>query len=98
MTQAAIMKKMFVSNSFKIVYDRDLENPIADGFYFTISYPGMTGKELLRELLHYGISAISLDITGSEREGLRACVSLVPREMFGDLKLRLEKFREDHSI
>jgi aspartate/methionine/tyrosine aminotransferase len=96
--KAAIMKKMFVSNSFKIVYDRDLENPIADGFYFTISYPGMTGKELLRELLHYGISAISLDITGSEREGLRACVSLVPREMFGDLKLRLEKFREDHSI
>ncbi len=65
---------------FKIVYDRDLDEPLADGFYFTISYPGMTGEYLIEELLHYGISAISLDITGSERnEGLRACVSLVPR-------------------
>jgi aspartate/methionine/tyrosine aminotransferase len=97
--KAAIMKSLFVTNNFKIVYDRDIDEPLADGFYFTISYPGMTGRELLQELLRYGISAISLDITGSERkEGLRACVSLVPREQFGDLKARLEKFMEDHPI
>jgi aspartate/methionine/tyrosine aminotransferase len=95
--KAALMKKMFTDNGFNIVYDKDLDDPIADGFYFTISYPEMTGKELLEELLYYGISAISLDITGSSRtEGLRACVSLVPRKMFGQLEMRLRKFMEDH--
>ena len=90
---------MFINNCFKIVYDKDIDNLIADGFYFTISYPGMTGKELLKELLYYGISTISLDITGSERtEGLRICVSLVPWELFDDLEIRLRKFKEDHLI
>jgi len=97
--KARIMKKMFISNGFKIVYDRDIDEPLADGFYFTISYPGMTGNELLEELIYYGISTISLDITGSDRkEGLRACVSLVPRYQFADLEMRLGKFREDHPI
>ena len=74
--KATIMKKLFLSNGFRIVYDRDLEEPLADGFYFTISYPGFSGSELLEHLLYYGLSAITLDITGSERhEGLRACVS-----------------------
>ena len=41
--KAREMKKMFISNDFQIVYDRDLDEPLADGFYFTISYPGMTG-------------------------------------------------------
>jgi aspartate/methionine/tyrosine aminotransferase len=96
--KAALMKKMFTGNGFKIVYDKDLDEPIADGFYFTISYNGMNSKELLYELLRYGISAISLDITGSSRtEGLRACVSLVPRTMFEQLELRLKKFNEDHK-
>jgi len=97
--KAAIMKKLFTANGFRIVYDRDLDEPIADGFYFTISYPGMTGKELLDKLLHYGISAITLDITGSERnEGLRACVSLIPRKQFGDLEIRLKQFSKDHPV
>ena len=97
--KAAIMKKMFTGNGFKIVYEKDLDEPVADGFYFTISYPGMTGGELLKELLHYGISAISLNIAGSERkEGLRACVSLIPREQFGDLEIRLKKFNENHKV
>jgi aspartate/methionine/tyrosine aminotransferase len=95
--KAAIMKELFVRNGFSITYGKDLDEPIADGFYFTISYPGMKGKDLLRELLSYGISAITLDITGSEREGLRACVSLVPRELFSDLEIRLKKFNEDHQ-
>jgi len=95
--KAAIMKNIFVSNGFNIVYDRDIDVPIADGFYFTISYPGMDSKELLRELILYGVSAISLDITGSERnDGLRACVSLVPRDLFLDLSVRLKMFRDAH--
>jgi aspartate/methionine/tyrosine aminotransferase len=97
--KAAIMKNLFVMNGFNIVYDRDLDEPLADGFYFTISYPGMSGQELLGELIHYGISAISLDITGSERkEGLRACVSLVPRRQFNELEIRLNKFKNDHHV
>jgi hypothetical protein len=97
--KAAIMKDLFTKNGFRIVYDRDLDEPVADGFYFTISYPGMSGRELLEELLYYGISAISLDITGSERhEGLRACVSLVSRSQFGDLEQRLKKFYSDHVV
>lgn len=97
--KAKIMKELFTTSGFRIVYDRDLDVPVADGFYFTISYPGMTGEVLLKELLLYGISAISLDITGSERhEGLRACVSLVSREQFGDLESRLRQFSEDHPL
>lgn len=97
--KAREMKKMFVSNNFQIVYDRDLEEPLADGFYFTISYPGMKGDELIGQLLRYGISAISLVTTGSSRhDGLRACVSLVPREQFQDLEIRLKKFNEDHPF
>ncbi len=97
--KAVIMKKMFTGNGFKIVYDEDDGEPIADGFYFTFSYPGFTGVELLNELIYYGISAISLAITGSERlEGIRACVSLVKREQFPDLEYRLKNFQEDHPV
>jgi aspartate/methionine/tyrosine aminotransferase len=97
--RAGVMKHLFTSNGFRIPYDMDLDEPVADGFYFTISYPGMTSDQLLEELLFYGISAISLEITGSKRnEGLRACVSHVPREQFGDLKNRLQWFRKDHPF
>jgi aspartate/methionine/tyrosine aminotransferase len=97
--KARIMKKLFVDNGFHIVYDTDVDKPIADGFYFTIAYPGFTGEELIEELFYYGISAISLAITGSERlEGLRACVSLVQPAQFPDLEERLKKFRLHHSI
>lgn len=97
--KAKIMKKMFTDNGFKIVYDTDIDQPIADGFYFTFSYPGFTGAELLEELIYYGISAITLDITGSDRhEGIRACVSLVQRSQFPELEQRLRKFNENHKI
>ena len=97
--KAHIMKKMFLDNGFTIVYDKDEDEPIADGFYFTFAYPGYSGEQLLNELIYYGISAISLAITGSERlEGIRACVSLVKREQFPDLEYRLKKFHEDHPV
>ena len=67
--KAKIMKrKLFMDNGFKLVYDKDEDEPIADGFYFTISYPGIKGEELLEKLLYYGVSAISLAITGSEEQ------------------------------
>lgn len=97
--KAAIMKTLFQKYGFRIVYDMDLDEPIADGFYFTLSYPGFEGPQLVQELLYYGISAISLEITGSSRkEGLRACVSQVRRDQFSVLEDRLKRFSEDHSI
>ncbi|HNZ41811.1 MAG TPA: pyridoxal phosphate-dependent aminotransferase [Bacteroidales bacterium] len=96
--KARIMKKMFTDNGFKIVYDKDENDPLADGFYFTFSYPGFTGEQLLEELMYYGISAISLAITGGRTEGMRACVSLVLRHQFPDLEYRLKKFYEHHPV
>jgi aspartate/methionine/tyrosine aminotransferase len=97
--KAKIMKRMFVESGFHIVYDKDLDEPIADGFYFTLSYPGMTGGQLLAELFRYGISAITLAITGSQRaEGLRACSSLVKRDQLPVLAERLRRFKADHPV
>ncbi|MCK4664173.1 MAG: pyridoxal phosphate-dependent aminotransferase [Bacteroidales bacterium] len=95
--RAIIMKKMFLDNGFEFVYDKDINKPIANGFYFTFIYPGMTGGELLEKLLYYGISAISLSNTGSNREGLRACVSQIQRSQFIDLEFRLKKFKEHNN-
>lgn len=97
--KAKEMKKLFIENGFKIVYDTDIDQPIADGFYFTFSYPGYDAEQLLNKLVYYGISAISLLITGSERsEGIRACTSLIKHEQMGDLETRLKQFKSDHPI
>ncbi|MCK9500162.1 MAG: pyridoxal phosphate-dependent aminotransferase, partial [Bacteroidales bacterium] len=96
--RAEKMKKLFLDAGFKIVYDKDLDEDIADGFYFTISYPGLTGGELVQELLYYGISAISLLNTGSKRgEGLRACVSQVVPDKMKLLEERLEAWKLNHK-
>ncbi len=97
--KARIMKKLFTDNGFNIVYDMDENDPVADGFYFTVHYPGMGGDELMRELLYHGISAISLGICGSNHEeGIRACVSLVHPSQFPALETRLKTFRENHPL
>ena len=95
--RAEIMKKYFTDNGFYIVYDKDGEEAIADGFFFTVNYPGYTGDALLKELFCYGISAITLDTTGSECQGIRACVSLVKRDQLPMLKERLELFHKQHA-
>ncbi len=96
--RARVIKQLFLENGFRLVYDNDLGEPLADGFYFTIAYPGFAhGADLLFELLHYGISAITLETTGSCRlEGLRACVSMTGPEQYETLRYRLERFHQDH--
>jgi aspartate/methionine/tyrosine aminotransferase len=95
--RAHIMKNLFIKSGFKIVYDKDIDKELADGFYFTISYPGLTGGELIGELLRYGISAISLDNTGSTKtEGLRACVSQIGLDKMEELGQRIKLFKLDH--
>ena len=89
---------MFLDNGFKLVYDNDDGEPIADGFYFTVSYDGFTGDELIGELLYYGVSAISLSNTGSTRkEGIRACVSFISDKQIPELSERLKLFYENHK-
>lgn len=95
--RAKQMKALFLKNGFEIVYKTDLDVPIADGFYFTLSYPGMTGNELVANLLFYGVSAIALDNTGSTEEGIRACVSFVQHAQFATLDERLSLFNENFS-
>jgi hypothetical protein len=98
--RAKVMKRLFLDSGFQLVYDNDLGEPLADGFYFTIRYPGFDeGADLLLELLHYGISAITLETTGScRREGLRACVSMTGEGQFDALANRLQRFRQDHPV
>lgn len=96
--RAEIVKKIFTDNGFYIVYDMDGDSPIADGFFFTIGYPGMSGVELQQGLIRYGVSSISLVSTGSEQEGIRACVSMISDdEAFARLERFLKKFNEDHK-
>lgn len=96
--RAKVMKAIFLRHGFRLVYDNDLGEPLADGFYFTLAYPGFDdGADLVVELLHYGISAITLASAGSVRkEGLRACVSLTAPERFPTLEARVAAFRNDH--
>ena len=90
--KARLMKALFLKYGFYIVYN-DEDRELADGFYFTIAYPGMTSGELMKEFLYYGISAISLAITGSENpNGLRACVSFVRLDQMAVLEQRLIEF------
>ena len=96
--RAAIAKRMFLENGFHIVYDRDGDQPISDGFFFTVGYRDMKGDELQKELLRYGISTISLPSTGSRQQGVRVCVSMLCDEgSFTRLSDRLETFALDHS-
>lgn len=94
--RAGIVKKAFTDNGFHLVYAIDGDQPIADGFFFTIGYPGMTGEELQRELMKYGISCISLPSTGSEQHGVRVTISMVSTpEDLATLESRLRNFNED---
>lgn len=96
--RAEKLKKIFISYGFKIVYDHDLDEPIADGFYFTVAYPGMTGGQLMEELMYYGVSAISLSTTGSRQQGLRACTSFIKDHQYALLEERLKIFHENHPL
>ena len=96
--RAERMKKIFTDNGFHIVYDMDVTKEVGDGFFFTIGYGDMSGGELLRELLQYGVSSISLSTTGSLQRGVRACTSRMKEELYDVLDERMKAFREDHPI
>ena len=95
--RARRLKEIFCRHRFYVVYDKDLDEPIADGFYFTIGFPGMTSGELARELMYYGVSAICLITTGSHQEGLRVCTSFINDNQYDLLEQRMAIFEENHK-
>ena len=94
--RGARMKDIFCRNGFHVVYERDVTRPVGDGFFFTLGYGDLTGGELLRELLYYGVSCISLSTTGSLQNGVRGCTSRMRDELYPVLEERMRAFREDH--
>lgn len=96
--RAKKMKEIFLKNGFVITYPRDVSEPIGDGFFFSLSYPGMTGSELVTELIHYGVSSINLDTTGSHQQGVRACTSRMREDLYPVLEERMRAFHQDHPI
>ena len=95
--RAKKLKDIFLRHGFHIVYDQDMGKPIADGFYFTIGYKGMTSGQLARELMYYGVSAICLITTGSQQEGLRVCTSFIRDNQYELLEQRMEIFEENNQ-
>jgi aspartate/methionine/tyrosine aminotransferase len=94
--RARKLKDIFCRHGFYLVYDKDLDEPIADGFYFTIGYPGMNSGQLAHELMYYGVSAICLVTTGSHQEGLRVCTSFIRDNQYDLLEDRMKVFEENH--
>ena len=87
-----------MKHGFYLVYDKDLDEPVGDGFYFTIGYPNMKGGQLAHELMYYGISAIPLSTTGSSQEGLRICMSFIQEHQYKLLDDRMAIFAQNHPI
>ena len=90
------LKEIFCRHGFHIVYDKDLDQPVADGFYFTIGYKNMTSGELAKELMYYGVSAICLITTGSHQEGLRVCTSFIEDHQYAQLEDRMKVFEANN--
>ncbi|MCR4561257.1 MAG: aminotransferase class I/II-fold pyridoxal phosphate-dependent enzyme, partial [Bacteroidales bacterium] len=94
--RAKFMKDVLLENGFYLVYDNDMGEPLADGFYFTVQYPKMTAVELTKELMFYGISVFPLNTMGSNEQGVRICTSFFHKDLEQVFKERIEKFAREH--
>ena len=83
------IKIIFQKYDFNLVYDKDMGEPISDGFYFTISRKEMSGAELLFQMLRFGMAGIPLSTTGSTKEGIRICVSIIRDSQLDEMEDRL---------
>ncbi len=94
--RAKFMKDVLLANGFYLVYDNDLGAPLADGFYFTVQYPGMNDLELTRELMYYGIAVYPLDTMGSTQQGVRVCTSFFADSQHDMFRERIEAFSKNN--
>lgn len=96
--RAKITKEIFLRHGFHIVYDKDLDQAVGDGFFYTVGYKEMTSSELMTNLLLHGICALSLTTTGSHQRGVRVCVSqLNAQEQMDKLDKLLDVFVETYK-
>ena len=92
-------KAIFEKHGFHIVYDKDANGKeVGDGFFFTFGYKNWSGRKLVNKLIYYGVSAIALESTGAQREGMRGCASSIREDQYDVLDERLRKFNEDYSL
>ena len=95
--RAALTKKIFMDNGFHIVYSKDGDEDVSDGFFYTVGYKDLGAADLVRELMLYGICSIALSLTGSRQQGVRICVSQLNSDrQFDLLSQRLSLFAANH--
>ncbi len=86
-------REIFEANGFHLVYDKDMEQTISDGFFYTVEYKNLNNRELLEGLMRCGVTAVPLNTTGSGQCGIRVCVSrLLTDEDFALLDKHLKLF------
>ena len=86
-------RQIFDKYGFHLVYDKDMEQTISDGFFYTVGYKNLSNRDLLEALLRCGVIAIPLNTTGSGQCGIRVCVSrLLTEEDFARLDAHLALF------
>ena len=96
--RARRIKEIMEKNGFRIVYDKDADGqPVGDGFFFTFGYRDWTGEQLLNKLIYYGVSAITLNNTGAQREGMRGCASAIREDQYEELDRRLALFNKEYE-
>lgn len=96
--RTARIKDIMLAHGFNITYDRDLDEPVSDGLFFTIGYHDMEGGTLLRQLLYHGITGIVLSTTGSTRQGIRACCSTMQEHHYPLLDQRCRLFAQNNPV
>lgn len=88
-------KEIFEKHGFHLVYDKDIDQSIGDGFFYTVGYDSLNNLDLLSMLVRCGINAIALNTTGSGKQGIRVCVSqMVSEDDFTRLDERLSIFEQ----
>ena len=96
--RAIKLKAALAANGFELLYAKDGETPIADGFYFAFGHPAYPHDGLAEALIKFGISATPLTDAGARHtQGLRACVGLMTDDDLFRIEGRLSAFAEAHA-
>ncbi len=86
-------KDIFMKHHFHLVYEKDQNGEIGDGFFFTVAYDDLNCTSLILNMMRCGISTITLTSARSESVGLRVCMSMLNSEAdFQTLDDRLATF------